>query len=150
MDTETIAAALRDAVPFNGHIGIEFLQAGDGVGVARLPEARNLTNHVGSQHAAALFGVGEAASGAVVVATFAERFASVTPLARSASIRYTKIARGPITATARLAAPAAEVLAALDRDGRADFPVEIALADESGVAVAEMTVEWSFRARREG
>ena len=38
-----------------------------------LPEADNLNNHVGSQHAGALFSAGEAASGGAFVGAFAER-----------------------------------------------------------------------------
>ena len=65
----------------------------------RLPDRAELTNHVGSQHAGALFTVAEAASGAAFLGAFADRLAEVTPLARSAEISYEKIAKGPIEAT---------------------------------------------------
>ena len=43
----------------------------------------HLHNHVGSQHAGALFSAGEAASGAAFVGAFAERMGEITPLART-------------------------------------------------------------------
>ena len=66
------------------------------------PRTDHLHNHVGSQHAGALFSAGEAASGAAFVGAFAERLGDITPLARSAEITYLKLAKGPITATGTL------------------------------------------------
>ena len=94
-----------------------------------LPEADHLHNHVGSQHAGALFSAGEAASGAAFVGAFAEHMANITPLARSAEISYLKLAKGPITATGTLGAAKAELLSALEADGKVEFPVTVDLTD---------------------
>jgi uncharacterized protein (TIGR00369 family) len=144
-DFDAIAAGMTQAVPFAGHLGIEIASIGEGEAVARLPERQELTNHVGSQHAGALFTVAEAASGAAFLGAFVERVAEVTPLARSAEITYEKIARGTIEARARLAVPAAEALATLDAEGRVVFPCEIELFDDSGQRVAAATVQWHVR-----
>jgi acyl-coenzyme A thioesterase PaaI-like protein len=107
-----------------------------------------LTNHVGSQHAGALFTVAEAASGAAFLGAFAERLADVTPLARNAEISYEKIAKGPIEATAKLGIGREEALSTLDSEGTVVFPCEIELTDTSGTRVARATVQWHVRLNR--
>jgi uncharacterized protein (TIGR00369 family) len=133
------------AVPYIGHMGIEVTEMSDGAATAVLPDRPELHNHVGSQHAGALFGVAETASGAAFVGAFAVRMGDVTPLARSAEISYVKVARGRVEAQAKLGVPAAEALAALDADGRVDFSVEVEMTDPDGVLVATATVDWNVR-----
>jgi uncharacterized protein (TIGR00369 family) len=144
-DFDAIAAGMTQAVPFAGFLGLDITSVAAGEAVVVLPERPELTNHVGSQHAGALFTVAEAASGAAFVGAFAERMGEVTPLARSAEISYEKIAKGPIEARARLAVPAAEALATLDSEGKVVFPCEIELTDASGLRVATATVHWHVR-----
>jgi acyl-coenzyme A thioesterase PaaI-like protein len=145
IDYEAIAAGLKQAIPFNGHLGLEVNEVAPGRGVVTLPELPELQNHVGSQHAGALFTAGEAASGGAFLGSFAEHLASVTPLARSAEIDYRRIARGPITATATLGGDVPELVARLDADGRVEFPVDVELTDGGGDVVATMTVSWHVR-----
>src|SRR3954465_13926241 len=113
-DFDLIAKGMSQAVPFVGHLNLEIVSIGEGEATVVLPERPELLNHVGSQHAGALFPVAETASGAAFVGAFAERMGELTPLARSAEIAYEKIAAGPITATARLGIDAAAALATLD------------------------------------
>jgi acyl-coenzyme A thioesterase PaaI-like protein len=145
MDYEAVRAGLEQAIPFNVHLGLEMVEVGDGRGVVRLPDAEQLRNHVGSQHAGGLFSAAEAASGAAFVGAFADRLGAITPLAKSAEIAYKKLARGPITATASLGEDKAALLARLDADGRVEFPVPVELADGEGTTVAEVTVHWHVR-----
>jgi acyl-coenzyme A thioesterase PaaI-like protein len=144
-DFDAIAQGMTQAVPFAGFLGLEVTSVAPGEAVVVLPERAELTNHVGSQHAGALFTAAEAASGAAFVGAFAERMGEVTPLARSAEISYEKIAKGPIEARARLGVPAAEALATLDAEGKVVFPCEIEMADASGLRVATATVHWHVR-----
>jgi uncharacterized protein (TIGR00369 family) len=145
VDFDLIAKSMSTAVPFISHLGIEVTEMSEGEATALLPDRPELKNHVGSQHAGALFAVAETASGAAFVGAFAARMGDVTPLARSGQISYVKVARGPIEATARLALPAAETLAKLDADGRVDFSVEVELTDGEGATVATATVDWNVR-----
>ena len=145
MDYEAIRSGLAQAVPFNGHLGLEVLEVGDGFAKVRLPDEDRLKNHVGSQHAGALFGAGEAASGAAVVGAFAEHLGSVTPLVKNAQIRFTKIALGPIVAAARIEEPVTSVLERLERDRRSDFAVRVELTNGEGAQVGELTVTWMVR-----
>jgi acyl-coenzyme A thioesterase PaaI-like protein len=144
-DFDAIAQGMTQAVPFAGFLSLEITSVAPGEATVVLPERAELTNHVGSQHAGALFTVAEAASGAAFVGAFVERMGEVTPLARSAEISYEKIAKGPIEARAKLAVPAVEALASLDTEGKVEFPCEIELADASGTQVATATVHWHVR-----
>jgi acyl-coenzyme A thioesterase PaaI-like protein len=145
MDYEAIKGGLTAAIPYNAHLGLEVVDVGPGRGVVRLPDDERLLNHVGTQHAGGLFSAAEAASGAAFVGAFAEKLGEITPLARSASIQYLALARGPITATATLEGDAAALLERLDADGKVQFPVQVELTDEHDATVAEVTVDWHVR-----
>lgn len=147
-DFDLIAQGMNEAVPFVKHLGLEVLEISAGEATVRLPERAELTNHVGSQHAGALFTLAETASGAAFVGAFAERLGDVTPLARAAEISYERIAHGPIDASARLAVPATEALATLDAEGKVVFPCEIDLTDAGGERVATATVQWHVRLKQ--
>ncbi|HEY4778124.1 MAG TPA: DUF4442 domain-containing protein [Solirubrobacterales bacterium] len=144
-DFDAIAKGMTQAVPFAGFLGVEVTSLAEGEATALLPERDELKNHVGSQHAGALFSVAETASGAAFVGAFAERMGDVTPLAREAEIAYEKIAKGPIEARATLGMPREEALATLDREGKVEFPCEVVLSDADGNRVATATVGWHVR-----
>lgn len=145
VDFDAIAKGLAMAVPFVNHLGLEITEVSAGEATVVLPRRPELTNHVGSQHAGALFTAAETASGAAFVGAFAVRMGDVTPLAKSAEIDYEKIANGPITAAAKLGIDAAEALAALDAEGKVEFPCEVELTDKDGNRVATATVHWHVR-----
>lgn len=149
IDFDAIAKGMAIAVPYVAHMGIEVTEMSEGAATAVLPDRPELHNHVGSQHAGALFGVAETASGAAFVGAFAARMGEVTPLARSAEIAYVKVARGAVEAKAKLGVPAAEALATLDEDGRVDFSVEVEMTDGEGDVVATATVDWNVRLKDE-
>lgn len=67
------------------------------------------------------------------------------PLAVSAEIAYKKLAMGPVTATATLGRPVAEVVAELDAGRRPEFPVAITIQRGDGAVTGEMTVVWTLR-----
>jgi uncharacterized protein (TIGR00369 family) len=144
-DFDLIAKGMTQAVPFAGHLDLEITEVAEGKATVVLPDRPELKNHVGSQHAGALFTAAETASGAAFVGAFAERMGDVTPLARSAEIAYEKIANGSITATATLGVDAAEALATLDAEGKVEFPCEVELTDGDGQRVATATVHWHVR-----
>ncbi len=145
VDFDAIAKGMAMAVPFAGHLKLEITEVAAGEARVVLPRRPELTNHVSSQHAGALFTVAETASGAAFVGAFAIRMGEITPLARRAEIEYLKIANGPITASATLGIEAADALATLDADGKVEFPCQVVLTDESGTEVATATVHWHVR-----
>lgn len=145
MDYEALRAGLAQAIPFNGHVGLEIMEIGDGRGVVRLPDEDFTKNHVGSQHAGALFSAGEAASGGAFIGAFAEHMGGITPLAKSADIDYLKLAKGAITATGTLGEDKTALIERLESDGRVEFPISVSMADGGGTEVAKMTVHWHVR-----
>ncbi len=145
IDFEAVRAGLEQAIPFNKHLGLEVVEVGEGSGSVRLPDDERLHNHVGSQHAGALFSAAEAASGAAFVGAFAERMGEITPLAKSAQIDYRKLAKGPIVATGTLGEEKSALLERLDADGRVVFTIDVSLRDGDDLEVATMTVDWHVR-----
>jgi uncharacterized protein (TIGR00369 family) len=150
VDFDAIAKGLAMAVPFASHLGLEITEVGPGEATVVLPRRPELNNHVGSQHAGALFTAAETASGAAFVGAFAVRMGDVTPLAKSAEIDYLKIANGPITAVGTLGMEAAEALATLDAAGKVEFPCEVELSDKDGQLVATATIHWHVRLKSGG
>lgn len=147
MTTEPIKAFLG-SIPFNQHVGLEVVEAGPGVGHVRLPAADRLTNHVGTQHAGALFTAGEAASGAAIAGLIAASGGALVPLVRSARIDYLKAASGPIDARASLR-EGYDVVSARARDAdRVEVDVEVSLEDGAGVRVGQLVVQWVLRKPR--
>jgi acyl-coenzyme A thioesterase PaaI-like protein len=145
VDYTAVAAGLSQAIPFNVHLGLETTAVAPDSGAVRLPDDGKLHNHVGSQHAGALFAAGEAASGAAFVGAFLDVMGEITPLAEGASISYKKLAKGEIVATASFAEDAEALKAKLREEGRIRFPVGVQMTDADGNVVAEMTVDWYVR-----
>jgi acyl-coenzyme A thioesterase PaaI-like protein len=143
MDYDALKTGLRAAVPFVQVLELEYVDLGPGTATVRLPERAELTNHVGSQHAGALFTAAETASGAAFVGAFAERLGEITPLAKAANISYEKIAKGPIDATATLDDDG--LIDRLEADGKVEFQIEVLLKDSDGQQVASASVDWHVR-----
>lgn len=132
-------------VPFATHAGVEITDVADGQGAARMPQTDTSINHIGSQHAGALFTLGEAASGAAMAGAFAPVILEVRPIAGKAEIAYTKVAKGTITAHSRTLQPSAELLEKLNTDGKVAFDVAVDLTNTDGDPVAQMTVAWHIK-----
>jgi len=145
MESEQLKLMLSSMVPFNGHLGLEVLDVEQGLARVQLPEAPYLLNHVGTQHAGALFAVAEAASGGAVIGAFSSLIGKVTPLARDAQIKFLKPARGSIVAEASIDGDVEAIGATLDSAGRANFSVNVVLRDAAGVEVAKVRVSWHLR-----
>jgi acyl-coenzyme A thioesterase PaaI-like protein len=143
-----VFAGLQAAVPFVRTLGLEEVEVTAHRAALRLPDVESQRNHVGGPHAGAMFSLGESASGAVVLQQFGATLGRATPLAVAASIRYLKLALGPVTATATSARTAVDVLAELDAGERPEFEVAVVLTTEDGTVTGEMTVLWTLRPNR--
>jgi acyl-coenzyme A thioesterase PaaI-like protein len=143
---ELLRTQLGSAVPFATHAGTQLVEVGDGVAVAALDQTPSSVNHLGTQHAGALFTLGETASGAAMAGVFAERLAGIRPVVSDARIAYRRPARGRITANSRTSIPPDDLRATCAREGKVDFEVVVSLMDEGAREVAEMGVTWSVRA----
>lgn len=145
IDYAALPGLFAAAVPFAGFLGVEYGAISPDEAVLHLKDDPAKHNHIGTLHAGALFSLAESASGIVVIAAIAEQLAGVTPLAARAEITYDKVARGDVTATARIGGGAGPVLATLEEAGKVRFPVTVDLTDESGQTCATVTVEWHLR-----
>ncbi len=144
-DFEAIKQGLSQAVPLVRTLGLEYLELSAERALLRLPDRTDLHNHVGGPHAGAMFTLGESATGAVVIGSFADLLGQFTPLAAGAQIRYRALAMGPVTAEATLARPAGEIRAELAEAGKVRFDVDAVIRDEAGTTTGEMTVSWALR-----
>jgi acyl-coenzyme A thioesterase PaaI-like protein len=144
-DFEAIKQGLSQAVPLVRTLGLEYLELSAERALLRLPDRADLHNHVGGPHAGVLFALGESATGAVVIGSFADLLDRFTPLAAGAQIRYRALAMGPVTAEATLARSTDEIRAELAEAGKVRFDVNVVIRDEAGTTTGEMTVSWALR-----
>lgn len=148
MSSETkpsIGEMMAATVPMARTLNLEFTETSPERAVVRLPDQADYHNHVGGPHAGAMFTLAESASGAIVLAAFGDQLSRAVPLAVRAEIGYKKLAMGPVTATAELGRPVAEIVAQLDAGERPEFLVNVAITREDGAVTGEMTIVWTLR-----
>ena len=143
---EIIQEQLGRAVPFARHAGVKLTHVEQGLARAELEQTAESINHIGTQHAGALFTLGETASGGAVAGVFADRILNVRPIAGEAQIRYTRLAKGRIAAEGRVVGPRENLIATFERDGKASFDVTVGMTDAEGREVATMRVSWTVKA----
>ena len=143
-----LAEGLRAAVPFHTTLGIEYLEITPERAVFRLPDRTEVHNHVAGPHAAAMFGLAEAASGAIILAAFSDQMHRALPLAAGAEVSYRRLAMGPVTAEATLGRPREEVIAELDAGTQPRIPVPVVIRTEDGTETAQVTLTWALRLSR--
>ncbi|MFJ5611467.1 DUF4442 domain-containing protein [Streptomyces sp. NPDC093221] len=144
----SIGDMMAATVPMARTLNLEYIETTAERAVVLLPDQPDFHNHVGGPHAGAMFTLAESASGAIVLAAFGDQLGRAVPLAVRAEIAYSKLAMGPVTATAELGRPATDVVAELDAGERPEFPVEISISREDGAETAHMTVVWTLRPNR--
>ena len=150
LDYELVMNEMPKQVPMVGTLSIEYLELGPGHALLRMPDQQAYHNHIGGIHAGAMFTLAETASGAIVLAEFGDRFNEYVPLAVTATIRYLKVALGPLTAEATMDTTPAEVIAQLEAGVRPEFNVVVAIRDEAGTQTGEMTIVWTLKRVAQG
>ena len=139
---------LAEAVPMVRTLNLEYLETTPERAVLRLPDQPAYHNHLGGPHAGAMFTLAESASGAIVLAAFADRMARAVPLPVTSEMSFKKVAMGAVTATAVLGRPAADVIAELDAGKRPEFPITVEITRADGAVTSVMTVVWTLRPNR--
>ncbi len=142
---DMIRTHLSTVIPFANHVGVVLGDISDGAATATLEQRTETSNHIQTQHAGAMFTLGEAASGAALAGALAPVILEVRPVASGATIRYVKIAKGTLTAHAQTSAPGAELLQTLRDDGKVAFDIDVDIRDDAGDTVVEMQVGWHVR-----
>nr|UXE44607.1 hypothetical protein Hi04_10k_c2835_00012 [uncultured bacterium] len=148
-DFEAIKALMPQLVPFVATLKIEYGHLDGTTAVCTLRDDPAFHNHVGGLHAGAMFTLAETASGAIVIGSFEDLLQQgVTPLAATATIDYTRLAKGDVTATATLGRTVEDIRTELEETGRTtQFPVEVSLATADG-ETGRMTISWALRPPR--
>ena len=141
----SVGELLTATVPMVSTLSLEYIETSAERAVVVLPDQSEYHNHLGGPHAGAMFTLAESASGAIVLAAFADELSRAVPLPVHAEIDFKKVAKGPVTATAELGRPTADVVAELEAGERPEFPVRIAITREDGAVTGEMTVVWTLR-----
>ena len=145
---DMIKAQLSTIVPFQNHVGITLLEVGDGSASAELVQRDEVSNHIQTIHAGAMFTLGEAASGAAMAGALAPIILSMRPVAATADIAFKRIAKGTLTAHAKTSSPGATLMKTIKDDGKVVFDVTVDIQDASGETVVEMTINWHVSATR--
>ncbi len=145
---DMIKSHLDMAVPFATHVGIKLLEIGDGTASAELEQRDEISNHIQSMHAGAMFTLGEAASGAAMAGALAPVILDMRPVAATAEIAFKKIAKGTLTAHAKTSQDGATLMQALKDEGKVAFDVTVDIQDAEGDTVVVMTVNWYVSAAR--
>ncbi|WP_420013303.1 DUF4442 domain-containing protein [Tateyamaria sp.] len=142
---EMIRAQLSQAVPFANYVGVEVVEVGEGFGITALDQRDETSNHIKSQHAGAMFTLGEAASGAALAGAFGPMIFQARPVASGAQISYVKIAKGRLEAHASTERPAAELVKEFEDVGKVAFDINVDIRDTEADTVVTMIVGWHVR-----
>lgn len=141
----SIGEMMAASVPMVRTLNLEFTETSAERAVVSLPDQGEFHNHVGGPHAGAMFTLAESASGAIVMTAFGDQLSRAVPLAVRSEIGFKKLAMGPVTATAELGRPVADVVAELDAGERPEFPVNVSITREDGAVTGEMSIVWTLR-----
>lgn len=133
---------LAEIIPLNTLLGIEIVSIGDGVAEARLPFRQEITNHIGTVHATAIFGLAEAASGGAMSGAFAPIVTSIRPVAAQAVVEFSKIARTDLRAHARTSLDPRELKDTLTQHGKVVFDVAVSVHDNADTEIGRVTISW--------
>ncbi len=113
----------------------------------KLPFSAELANHAGGLHAATLFAAAETA--ALVLGYLLLPAAGVTCMSKVVDLRFRKLARGDVWATAqpeRALSEAGSTLGArLTAEGKLDVSVLVSLSDASGEQLADGSIVINLR-----
>ena len=144
MNLQGIKDSLASMVPMVGTLGLEFVDLTADKATMTLPDQPAFRNHLGGPHAGAMFTLGESASGALVLANFADQLESVTPLAVCAEIQYRAVAMGAVIADANMSATRGDILTRLGEGERPEFDIHIEFTS-NGRNTGNMTVRWTLK-----
>ena len=150
LDVETVNQLMTDAVPFQRMLGPRVESVAPERVTVVLPESPERLNHVGTTHAAAQFGLGEATSGAMALVAFWDlQDKGYAPVVTSASVTYHKPARGQLRGEATLSAEEqARIRGEIAAGGRPRFTIAVRLTDQAETLTTELRFEWTLLAPR--
>lgn len=145
---EKIRQQMMSSLPLVNLLGIKIEEIGPGHARVVMPADPKINNHLGSQHAGAVFTLAETASGAAMAGGFADLILDLRPVAKQAGIQYLKVLQGSTRAEARVKGDIAALKKTLQDEGKVAFPVDVDVIDTEGTLVAQVQVDWYLSFKR--
>ncbi len=136
--TQAITAAIGETIPFVKTAGLQIEAYTPTRVIVRLDQRNAVQNHIGGLHAAAMALVAETATGLVVALNVPD--ASV-PVIRTLHVDFRRRTDPPLRATATLSDDEAARIRSRPI-GKIDVPITV--ADATGDAPIETTLEWAW------
>ena len=138
----TLTAALGRVIRFAGHAGIQVIELQPERVHLKLNNRREVRNHIGGVHAAAMALLAESASGYIVGLSLP---AGKTPVIKSMTVNYLRRAKGGLEAVATLSEEARKHIQ--DHDA-GEVLVDVTVTDERGDSPIECEMLWAWRPDR--
>lgn len=138
----TLTAAVGRVIRFAGHSGIEVLELTPERVHLKLSNRRNVRNHIGGVHAAAMALLAESATGYLVGLSLP---AGKTPVIKSMTVNYLRRAKGGLEAVATLSE---EARRKIEMDESGEVLVDVEVTDERGDAPIQCEMLWAWRPDR--
>lgn len=144
---EELRSQLIVGFPLHAHLGLELdgSDGSDGTVGLRLPDDGPTRNHLGTQAAASLFALGDAASGIALIVGLRPHLFEFAGVVSQATMQFLYPSSGPITAIARSRLPPDHIAKELLAGRRVTTEVESTLTDAAGETVCQVTVTWHLR-----
>jgi acyl-coenzyme A thioesterase PaaI-like protein len=143
-----IGPLMHQVVPFVATLGLEYLEVSPEHTVVVLRDRPEFRNHVGGPHAAAMFAAAESATGAAAIAAFGDMLDRAVLLPVTAEMDYVAIARGDVTATARIDDDVAAARATFDAGERPEVEINSEITDAAGTVTGRVRTRWTLKALR--
>jgi acyl-coenzyme A thioesterase PaaI-like protein len=139
--------SVEAGTPFAATLGAELTEISAEQVSLEVEAPQSLHNHLGGPHAAALYGLAEIAAVGVTLARFGDLVikVNVVPVVKSAEIKYLRVAKGRLTATATFAGDEDAARASVAERGKASFPCDVVVRDASGTETTHARVEMALR-----
>lgn len=144
MDAAAVDKIAFDTVPFARVLGVHVTRVEPERAEAVLEFTPERLNHVGTMHAVAQFGLGELASGGLIVSAFSDlQQDGYMPIVASVAVSYLRPARTDLRGIAELSLAEQERVRAEVRGGvQSRFTVPVRVVDTAGNVTTEFKVEW--------
>lgn len=148
MPYEKIKHQFVERAPFFGTVGVVLQSVGKGTARAGLDTRKDISNHLGTIHAGALFTLAEGTSGAAVIGAFADIADSIRAVSTQCTISYLNIARGHVVCDAHVREPVESLTTQLEKSGQVECSVDVRVATTTDKDIAKMTATWIILKRR--